>query len=200
MGKIYVTAFVLVFLFGNALAEEKPDNKEVWATYHMTDMLDPKNNQLELRTFHPDSNPKKGPEAGKLTTEAFGKRHARDVETHTLWTKEVHNAVMPTYLKQGHLPPPTILNPNKSGFGYVEERRVSDGKVIRSWPVFYRMDEVADEIYRITFKMFLPDGALLRIVKEYGAYQYHFPMREVYLLSKNGTLLRHIIYARRNRE
>jgi hypothetical protein len=196
-----VLFFLLAFLCGNALAQkslaEEMAESETWqGLYHVTDMVNPKNSRLEMWKQRVTPASAKGGETYEVIKEPFGGKVPSMTEISTEWLTESRTGKNESYLREFFTVHPATLHPGRRSFGYIERRATSGNLLIENSPMFYYAEEVLGG-YRVTFDIFLAGNETLRIIREYQENEYFIPMRESHVMSVDGAVTQHFIYARK---
>ena len=202
MRKIESIFLLLAFLCGNALTQQTVANKPAKtltssAVYHVTDMVDQKNNRMEAWTRQILSVDTEGnPRSHRIAKKAFD-GSLSDVEISTTWLTETYFPGTSLRLRERYAVHPKYLDPDERSFGYVGYvvGQEEDITIVEGWPMFYQVEGVGSMRW-IVFQVFLSDGYHWQITKDYMEGEYHFPMRESSVMSLHGEVVSHIIHAR----
>lgn len=170
----------------------------VWATdlsqtYKVIDVLDEKKTTEEMWVAHEEEEKIDGADAFRIIKTP--RNAAPREELHSFWYKEIRVPGKSTYLKEVLVVNPDLADDGETGFGFTEEKDVESGKVLRNWPVFFRVYE-GTEMKRIIFDAFLSGDDHLNVLRDYMQGNNIFPLREVHTLFKNGKIISHTIFTR----
>lgn len=194
MNVIGLVIFMLVIACTSAAAEENTADALDNAKYHVTDILNPQNDRLEL--WDKQDVPVQEEESFhyKITKRVFGSKIV-ETEIHTEWFTESRPGDDTNYLKMRFAAHPVTLEPGQRSFGHVEE--IGPGAQAHKWPMFYKMEAVG-KIRRTSFVVMIPNGHKWHIIKEYEDGMYHFPRKEENIIRLGGNVVEHTIHERSN--
>lgn len=132
----------------------------------------------------------------QVVRERFGEKPRKEVETFRHWSRDVFSANSGTYLTYRFVIPLSWLEEDDKGFGHVEENNASDGSFVRNWPMFYTKEYV-DELWQLTFRMFMPDGSVTTVVKKYKGNKDVFPLYESHVtVDRSNVITKSVIYTK----
>lgn len=188
--------FVLLCLFGRALAQEGPTEKTAGdtlarAVYYMTDMLDGNNSRMEAWEI------KRADKGEYMTFKApFKSSTAHYTLTDGMWWNETRTEGNDTYLLERYATHPALLDPGERSFGHIEERNVTDDSVTGRWPIFYEV-QGAGSMRRLVMQGFLSRNMRLVIIRDYWEGKgYFLPFQESVWMLEGDSIISYFIYAR----
>ncbi len=183
--KTILTAILFGFLHMGALAQPEK------SVYSVINVLDEKKSRLELWSLNV---PKGEGIHHELTKEPFDKKSPPfEKQVQRRYFKEIYQAGQPTYLREKLTEDPNEMWGGQRSYGYIEERDVKTHHVVRSSPIFYKVEEV-EGWKRATFKIYLPNGNEEVIIKDFLENFYHLPFHESRIIIQRGIVVSHLIY------
>lgn len=192
MNRFKLMIFVLMLTCIGTAAEENPVGALDSAKYHVTDVLNPQNNRIELWNLFDLLVTEDNSYRYRIIKRAFNSRNT-EIETHTEWFTENRSSGDEHYLRLRFTIHPNDLEPGQASFGHVEE--LASDTQLQNWPMFYRL-EIKKRMYHASFSVFIPNGHMWHIVKEYEDGMYHFPRREENIIKLGEEIVDHIIHER----
>lgn len=182
--KTILTGILFAFLQAGALAQ---------AVYSVTDVLDTKQSRLELWSL---SIPQDEEVSYELTKEPFNKKSVSlEKQVQKDWFKEIHQTGKPTYFRERLTKHPVIMRNGQTSYGYIEERDLTTGRLVNSFPVFYTVAGIG-VWRRVTFKIYLPDGVEETVITDFDRNLYPLPFLESRVITQHGVIQSHLIYKR----